>query len=53
VLAGPVFKKVMSFVLQNERIKPSPGDESQLSRTEAALNSTSNRNKKVLQKSGA
>jgi cell division protein FtsI (penicillin-binding protein 3) len=22
VLAGPVFKKVMSFVLQNEKVKP-------------------------------
>ena len=28
LLAGPVFKKVMSFVLQNERVKPTPADES-------------------------
>jgi cell division protein FtsI (penicillin-binding protein 3) len=27
LLAGPVFKKVMSFVLQNERVKPTPADE--------------------------
>jgi cell division protein FtsI (penicillin-binding protein 3) len=28
LLAGPVFKKVMSFVLQNERVKPTPTAES-------------------------
>jgi cell division protein FtsI (penicillin-binding protein 3) len=28
LLAGPVFKKVMSFVLQNERVKPTPAAES-------------------------
>jgi len=39
VLAGPVFKKVMSFVLQNERIKPTPVSETHLSLTEAALKS--------------
>lgn len=27
LLAGPVFKKIMSFVLQNERVKPTPEDE--------------------------
>jgi cell division protein FtsI (penicillin-binding protein 3) len=27
LLAGPVFKKVMSFVLQNERVKPTPAAE--------------------------
>ena len=27
LLAGPVFKKIMSFVLQNERVKPTPADE--------------------------
>ena len=27
LLAGPVFKKVMSFVLQNERVKPTPSAE--------------------------
>ncbi|MBM3731250.1 MAG: penicillin-binding protein 2 [Actinobacteria bacterium] len=39
VLAGPVFKKVMSFVLQNQRIKPTPVSETHLSLTEAALKS--------------
>jgi len=36
-LAGPVFKKVMSFVLQNERIKPTPTADTFFSLTEAAL----------------
>jgi cell division protein FtsI (penicillin-binding protein 3) len=38
-LAGPVFKKVMSFVLQNERIKPTPTADTFFSLTEAALKS--------------
>jgi cell division protein FtsI (penicillin-binding protein 3) len=38
-LAGPVFKKVMSFVLQNERIKPTPTAKTIFSLTEAALKS--------------
>jgi cell division protein FtsI (penicillin-binding protein 3) len=36
-LAGPVFKKVMSFVLQNEKIKPTPQTNLHLPLTEAAL----------------
>jgi cell division protein FtsI (penicillin-binding protein 3) len=39
VLAGPVFKKVMSFVLQNERIKPTPTADTFFTLTEAALSS--------------
>jgi len=39
VLAGPVFKKVMSFVLQNERIKPTPTADTFFTLTEAALRS--------------
>jgi len=38
-LAGPVFKKVMSFVLQNERIKPTPTADTFFSLTESALKS--------------
>ena len=38
-LAGPVFKKVMSFVLQNERIRPTPTADTFFSLTEAALKS--------------
>jgi cell division protein FtsI (penicillin-binding protein 3) len=38
-LAGPVFKKVMSFVLQSERIKPTPTANTYFSLTEAALKS--------------
>jgi cell division protein FtsI (penicillin-binding protein 3) len=53
VLAGPVFKKVMSFVLQNERIKPTPESETNFSLTEAALKSATNSSKKDSQKSGA
>lgn len=41
LLAGPVFKKVMSFVLQNEKVKPTPAAESIF-----ALNSNSSNNKK-------
>jgi cell division protein FtsI (penicillin-binding protein 3) len=40
LLAGPVFKKVMSFVLQNEKVKPTPADESIF-----ALQSKSSQNK--------
>jgi cell division protein FtsI (penicillin-binding protein 3) len=45
-LAGPVFKKVMSFVLQNERIKPTPTADSFFSLTEAALKSPKQSTKK-------
>ncbi|CAB4575408.1 unannotated protein [freshwater metagenome] len=41
LLAGPVFKKVMSFVLQNERVKPTPAAE-----TIFALKANSSNNKK-------
>ena len=41
LLAGPVFKKVMSFVLQNERVKPTPAAESIF-----ALKANSSNNKK-------
>jgi cell division protein FtsI (penicillin-binding protein 3) len=41
LLAGPVFKKVMSFVLQNERVKPTPAVESIF-----ALKANSSNNKK-------
>ncbi len=41
LLAGPVFKKVMSFVLQNEKVKPTPVAESIF-----ALQSKSSQNKK-------
>lgn len=37
VLAGPVFKKVMGFVLQNQRISPTPETKTFYSLTEAAL----------------
>jgi len=53
VLAGPVFKKVMSFVLQNERIKPTPESETHFFLTEAALKSATYSSKKDSQKSGA
>jgi cell division protein FtsI (penicillin-binding protein 3) len=39
LLAGPVFKKVMSFVLQNEQIRPTPVSDTDLALTEAALKS--------------
>ena len=39
LLAGPVFKEVMSFVLQNEKIKPTPKSNIYLPLTEAALKS--------------
>jgi cell division protein FtsI (penicillin-binding protein 3) len=41
LLAGPVFKKVMSFVLQNERVKPTPAAENIF-----ALKANSSNNKK-------
>ncbi len=53
VLAGPVFKKVMSFVLQNERIKPTPVSQTHFSLTEAALKSALKTSKKDPFKSGA
>ena len=40
VLAGPVFKKVMSFVLQSKRVQPTKTDKTIFSLTEAALKST-------------
>ena len=49
VLAGPVFKKVMSFVLQNERIQPTKAPKTTFNLTEAALKSAS----KKTDKSGA
>jgi len=49
VLAGPVFKKVMSFVLQNERIQPTKAPKTTFILTEAALKSAS----KKTDKSGA
>jgi len=36
-LAGPVFKKVMSFVLQSEKVKPTPAAQIFYSLTESAL----------------
>jgi cell division protein FtsI (penicillin-binding protein 3) len=39
LLAGPVFKEVMSFVLQNEKIQPTPKSNIYLPLTEAALKS--------------
>jgi cell division protein FtsI (penicillin-binding protein 3) len=36
-LAGPVFKKVMSFVLQNEKVKPTPAADIFYSLTESNL----------------
>lgn len=38
-LAGPVFKKVMSFVLQSEKVKPTPAAQIFYSLTENALKS--------------
>ena len=40
-LAGPVFKKVMSFVLQSEKVKPTPAAQIFYSLTESALKSKS------------
>ncbi|CAB5003330.1 unannotated protein [freshwater metagenome] len=39
VIAGPVFKKVMSFVLQSKRVAPTGGKPSPLALTEAQLKS--------------
>ena len=49
VLAGPVFKKVMGFVLQNQRISPTPETKTFYSLTEAALKQRN----KITPKSGA
>lgn len=49
VLAGPVFKKVMGFVLHNQRITPTPENKTFYSLTEAALKQRS----KITPKSGA
>ena len=49
VLAGPVFKKVMGFVLQNQRISPTTETKTSYSLTEAALKQRS----KITPKSGA
>ena len=38
-LAGPVFKKVMSFVLQSEKVKPTPAAQIFYSLTESSLKS--------------
>jgi len=39
VLAGPVFKKVMSFVLQSKRVQPTNSEKTIFNLTEAALKS--------------
>lgn len=49
VLAGPVFKKVMSFVLQSERVQPTNAPATTFTLTEAALKTAS----KIQDKSGA
>ena len=49
VLAGPVFKKVMGFVLQNQRISPTAETKTFYSLTEAAIKQRS----KITPKSGA
>jgi cell division protein FtsI (penicillin-binding protein 3) len=49
VLGGPVFKKVMGFVLQNQRIAPTQETKTFYSLTEAALKQRS----KITPKSGA
>ena len=48
-LAGPVFKKVMSFVLQSERVQPTTAPVTTFKLTEAALKDV----KKSTKKSGA
>lgn len=48
-LAGPVFKKVMSFVLQSERVQPTTAPVTTFKLTEAALNDV----KKSTKKAGA
>jgi cell division protein FtsI (penicillin-binding protein 3) len=47
VLAGPVFKKVMSFVLQSERVQPTTAAKTTFTLTEAALKSSRDNNKKA------
>ena len=49
VLAGPVFKKVMSFVLQSERVQPTTAPVTTFKLTEAALKGV----KKSTKKAGA
>lgn len=49
VLAGPVFKKVMSFVLQSERVQPTTAPVTTFKLTEAALKDA----KKISKKAGA
>jgi cell division protein FtsI (penicillin-binding protein 3) len=49
VLAGPVFKKVMSFVLQSERVQPTTAPVTTFKLTEAALKDV----KKSTKKAGA
>lgn len=49
VLAGPVFKKVMSFVLQSERVQPTTAPVTTFKLTEAALKDA----KKFSKKAGA
>ena len=47
VLAGPVFKKVMSFVLQSERVQPTIAPKTTFTLTEAALKSSKSKNYKA------
>ena len=47
VLAGPVFKKVMSFVLQSERVQPTIAPKTTFTLTEAALKSSKIKNDKA------
>ena len=47
VLAGPVFKKVMSFVLQSERVQPTTAPVTTFKLTEAALKDVKKSNKKA------
>lgn len=46
-LAGPVFKKVMSFVLQSERVQPTIAPKTTFTLTEAALMSSKSKNDKA------
>ena len=46
-LAGPVFKKVMSFVLQSERVQPTTATKTTFRLTEAALKSSKIKNDKA------
>lgn len=47
VLAGPVFKKVMSFVLQSERVQPTTAPVTTFKLTEAALKDLKKSSKKA------